>query len=63
MGKATTFVEVRACERDGGRVVATLWLDPGDASPELIADFFTALSDFHVAHGGKDLKFVVPEAL
>src|ERR1043166_5703525 len=30
----------------------TVWIDPGSASPELIAELLSAFSDLHRAHGG-----------
>ena len=38
-----------------------LWIDPGDAPPEVVADVLRALSDLHAAAGGKGLHFVVDE--
>jgi hypothetical protein len=38
-----------------------LWLDPGDAPPEVVADVLRALSDLHMAAGGTGLQFSIDE--
>jgi hypothetical protein len=38
-----------------------LWMDPGDAPPELVADLLRALSDLHVAYGGSGLRYSIDE--
>jgi hypothetical protein len=39
----------------------SLWMDPADASPEVVADVLRALSDLHVAAGGSGLHYTVDE--
>jgi hypothetical protein len=48
-------------ERVGGGALFRLWLDPGDAPPESVADVLRALSDLHLAAGGSGLRYQVDE--
>ena len=51
------YVPVRV--QDDSEMGFELWIDPGQASAQEIANFFIALSDLHRAHGGSGLHFEV----
>ena len=39
------------------RLAIDIWIDPGDADPADLAEFYSALSDLHRAHGGTGIVF------
>jgi hypothetical protein len=49
-------IPLRAGSVDGAAAL-DLWIDPGDAPPELIADVLAAVSELHRAYGGNGLVY------
>lgn len=60
-GSVGKFMSVRvrgAQPPDSGASAIEVWIDRGDASAEQLEALLTALSEYHVAHGGLGLEFI-----